>query len=313
MRKLSFLLFASAFAWAAAAQTSNPPKPATAFKLGGMLTFMGGQSGTRNWAPAGEEKFSLTGYANVMLWANKEWRRNKWTNNLEVAYAFINTTSGGVRKLDDKFDFYSKYSHLLKEGGRVGLGVVGALRTQLVNGYDYSEAPRKRISGFFAPAYISFSPGVQFTSANSAFNLHVGPGARWVVVTNSPYSLNYQGGVKPDGSTERTLASFYGVNPAREVRFETGLYLSALYNHTVAKNVTWRTRLDLTNDIIEGTPELFDLYWTNTIGMKVNNWLSVNYNFDLYYDDDVRLFGANKDNPATQMKSILGVGLALKF
>jgi hypothetical protein len=47
--------------------------------------------------------------------------------------------------------------------------------------------------------------------------------------------------------------------------------------------------------------------------MKVNNWLSVNYNFDLYYDDHVRMFGENKDNPGTQMKSILGVGLAAKF
>ncbi|HUC79544.1 MAG TPA: DUF3078 domain-containing protein [Flavisolibacter sp.] len=308
MRRFFFFLLVSVTGFSTSAQTQKSP---TAFKTGGMITLMGAQSGTRNWAPAGEEKFSLAAYGNLQLWANREWNKNKWTNNLEIAYALINTTSSGVRKVDDKFDFYSKYSRSLSE--RFGLGLVGNLRTQLVNGYDYSENVRKRVSGFFAPAYIVVSPGVQYATKNNALNLHIGPAARWVVVTNSPYSLVYQGGVKPDGTTERPLASLYGVNPEREVRFETGLYFSGLFNKEVFKNVTWRTRLDITNDIIEQEPFLFDIYWTNTIGMKVNNWLSVNYNFDLYYDDDVRMFGANKNNPATQMKSILGVGLAAKF
>ena len=308
MRRFLFFLLVSITGFSTSAQTQKSP---AAFKTGGMITLMGAQSGTRNWAPAGEEKFSLAAYGNLQLWANREWNKNKWTNNLEIAYALINTTSNGVRKVDDKFDLYSKYSRSLSE--RFGLGLVGNLRTQLVNGYDYSENVRKRVSGFFAPAYIVVSPGVQYATKNNALNLHIGPAARWVVVTNSPYSLVYQGGVKPDGTTERPLASLYGVNPEREVRFETGLYFSGLFNKEVFKNVTWRTRLDITNDIIEQEPFLFDIYWTNTIGMKVNNWLSVNYNFDLYYDDDVRMFGANKDNPATQMKSILGVGLAAKF
>ena len=312
MRRLSFVLLTSVLALAATAQTATKIKSPSRFKTGGMITLMGGQSGTRNWAPAGEEKFSLTAYGNLQLWANKEWGKNKWTNNLELAYALINTTSNGVRKIEDKFDFYSKYSHALNNS-RWALGTVATLRTQLVNGYDYSETVRKRISGFFAPAYISFSPGVQFNSSNDALSVHIGPGVRWVVVTNSPYSLNYQGGVKPDGTTERTLASMYGVNPSREVRFETGMFLSALFHKEVARNVSWKTRLDVSNDVIEQKPLLFDIYWTNTIAMKVNNWLSVNYNFDLYYDDNVKMFGANKDNPATQMKSILGVGLAMKF
>lgn len=310
MRRLSLLLLVSVTVFTASAQTQKEKSP-TAFKTGGMITLMGAQSGTRNWAPAGEEKFSLTAYGNLQLWANKEWGKNRWTNNLELAYALINTTSNGVRKIDDKFDLYSKYSRNV--ANQFGWGIVANLRTQLVNGYDYSEGIRKRISGFFAPAYIALSPGFQYTSKNNALNLHIGPGARWVVVTNSPYSLTYQGGIKPDGTTERPLASLYGVNPQREVRFETGIYFSGMLNKEVFKNVSWRTRLDINHDIIEREYVVFDVYWTNMIGMKVNDWLSVNYNFDLYYDDDVKMFGANKDNPATQMKSILGVGLAAKF
>lgn len=310
MRRLSFVFLATAFVLSASAQTQKSPN---AFKTGGMITVMGGQSGTRNWTPAGEEKFSLTAAANLQLWANKDWGKNRWTNNLELAYALINTTSNGVRKIDDKFDLYSKYSHFLGTTNTWALGMVGNLRTQLVNGYDYSENVRRRISGFFAPAYISFSPGIQFNTKNNALSLHFGPAARWVVFTNNPYSLTYQGGIKPDGSVERPLAAMYGVNPQREVRFEVGPYFSGMFNKEIFKNVTWRTRVDAVSDVIEHKPLNIDVYWTNTIGMKVNNWLSVNYNFDLYYDDDVKMFGATKDNPATQMKSILGVGLAAKF
>lgn len=311
MRRISFLSFSLLIVFTVSAQKMKKEKSPSAFKSGGMITVLGGQSGTRNWTPAGEEKFSLTASANLILWANKEWKKNKWTNALDVAYALINTTSNGVRKIDDKLDLYSKYSHLLKDN--IGIGVVANLRTQLVNGYDYSETIRRRISGFFAPAYISFSPGVQYTSKNQSLNLHIGPGARWVVFTNSPYSLNYQGGIMPDGSAERPLAEKYGVDPRRQVRFEVGPYFSGLFNKEIVKNVTWKTRVDISSDIIEEEPLNFDVYWTNVIGMKVNNWLSVNYNFDLYYDDDVRMFGADKTNPATQMKSILGVGVGVKF
>ena len=309
MRKLSLVFVAFVTVLSAAAQSTKSP---SRFKTGGIITGIVGQSGTRNWAPAGEEKFSLTASANLQLWANKEWGKNKWTNNLEVAYALINTSSAGVRKIDDKFDFYSKYSHALGTG-RWAVGALGTLRTQLVNGYDYSEAPRKRISGFFAPAYIAFTPGIQYSTANNSLNLHLGPDVRWVVVTNSPYSFNYQGGVKPDGSTERSLASLYGVEAGRQVRIEAGLYFSGLFNKEIVKNVNWKTRLDVSNDIIEQTLDQLDVYWTNTIAMKVNNWLTVNYNFDLYYDANVKMFGQNKMSAATQMKSILGAGVGFKF
>ncbi len=313
MRRLSLVTIAHLLLLSASAQTTdNTPTTPSRFKVGGMITAMAGQSGTRNWTPAGEEKFSLTASGNLMLWANKKGAKSNWTNNLEVAYALINTTTGGVRKIDDKFDFYSKYGYSPK-ANRWSIGFVGNVRTQLTNGYDNTEPVRRRISGFFAPGYVSVSPGVQFTTKNNSFSAHFGAAARWVVFTNNPYSLSYQGGIKPDGTVERPLSAMYGVDPRRQVRFEVGPYFSAMYYGEVAKNVMWRTRVDAVSDVIEQEPTNVDVYWTNTIGMKVNKWLNVNYNFDLYYDDDVRMFGPNKNSPGTQLKSILGVGLAYKF
>jgi hypothetical protein len=47
--------------------------------------------------------------------------------------------------------------------------------------------------------------------------------------------------------------------------------------------------------------------------MTVNKWLKVNYNFDIYYDKDVKMFGENKDESRLQMRSLLGVGLGVAF
>jgi hypothetical protein len=133
-----------------------------------------------------------------------------------------------------------------------------------------------------------------------------------VVVTNAPYSYNFQGGVKPDGTMEKSLAEIYGVDPGDEVRRELGAFLSATYRKTVFSNVDYRTRLDLMSDF-ERHAENIDIYWTNGVTMSVNKWLKVSYNFDLIYDDDVKIFGDNRNVPAIQMKSILGVGVAVGF
>jgi hypothetical protein len=47
--------------------------------------------------------------------------------------------------------------------------------------------------------------------------------------------------------------------------------------------------------------------------MKVNKLLGVTYNFDLIYDDDVRIFGPTGKAPRTQIKSLLSVGITAKF
>ncbi len=311
MRRLLTIVLACAAVLSASAQKKE--KPATAWKTGGMFSVVGGQSGTRNWAPAGSEKYSLTAAINLNLWAGKTWGKNSWNNSLDVAYGLINTSSAGIRKINDKVDFLSKYSYALKE--RWGLGAVGNLRTQLTDAFDYTESPRKRISGFFAPAYLTFSPfGVQYKTPSNVLSVHVGPAVRWVIVTNKPYSLVNQGGVEPDGSSERKLAELYGVDPRKKVDFQVGPYLTASFNKEVVKNVTLKSRADVHMDIADEEPfSDVDLYLTNSVGMKVNKWLTVSYNLDLYSDNDAKMFGPERKFARTQIQSMLGVGLGVKF
>src|SRR6476661_6549596 len=233
---LSFFLLYAAFS------QQNKERPATAWKTGGQLALMGGQAGMRNWAPTGSKKFALSGSASLNLWAKKAWNRNTWDNTLDLSYGLLRTHELGTKKFDDKFDFFSKYSYSLKPV--LGVGVITSLRTQLTNGYDETTAPRKRVSGFFAPAYLNFSPGIQLHSENNAFSFHFGPAVRWIIITNRPYSLVYQGGVKPDGTRERTLADLYNVSPGKQVRVEAGPYLAAQFRGEIVKNVMWKTRVE---------------------------------------------------------------------
>ncbi|GAB4094164.1 DUF3078 domain-containing protein [Flaviaesturariibacter terrae] len=294
------------------------------WRKGAVLSIVGAQTGSRNFVNA-PEKYSLTGVASLYLYANKGWgksgwdtskyeSRHTWNSMAELSYGLANVQSTGIRKVDDKLEVYTRYTCHFAKRKYLGLGISADLRTQFSNGYDYSETPRRRVSGFFAPAYLTFHGGLHITPSRNLF-FAAGPFARWVIVSNSPYSFSYQGGVKPTGETEATLASRYAVDPVKTSRFETGAMLSLGYQRKLMKNVYYRGRVDWSWDFniirIRRETNYMDVYWTNNISLHVNKWLKVLYNYDLIYDGNLRTFGDNKNEDATQMRSILGVGVGI--
>lgn len=308
------------------------------WRKGGVFAVNIGQGGSRNWA-AGAEKFSFSIAASMNLFANRKMGNYNWDNTLDMGYALMNTTSLGSRKTDDKFDLYSKLSRDLTT--TTSFGIVGNLRTQFTDGYDYDylgKGLRRRTSGLFAPAYAIIAPGIDW-HPNPYFSIFVSPvSARFVIVANENRSYYYQGGVIPDSirtpggpEFEVPLAILYGVNPAKKVRNEIGGFISANFNKDIIKNVTYKSRLDLFSNYrktfrytptggdqfsvqeLGAKPQNVDVFWSNLIAMKINRFLNVTYNFDLIYDDDVRQFGDAGNSPAAQMRSMLGIGFALKF
>jgi len=50
------------------------------------------------------------------------------------------------------------------------------------------------------------------------------------------------------------------------------------------------------------------------IGMKINKWLTANFNTHLIYDDDILIDDGEGDlAPRVQFKEVFGVGLSFKF
>ena len=312
MRKLIFTLFTFILTLSLFAQTTPAANKSNGlWTTEGYFSFNVGQGGSRNWA-AGSEKFTLQTAAYFNFQATRKWRKNIWENTLDLSYALTNSSSTGFRKTDDKIDFVSMFRHRIsKKNNVLGIGAWFNTRTQFHDGYDYTETPKKRISGIMAPGYLTLGPGFDIRVKKAS--LFVSPLApRLILFTNQPYSFSYQGGVKPDGSQEIPLSWHYNVDPVRKVRFELGALVSFKYKCEIAKNINYSTRADFFSNYVED-PQNIDVFWTNVLHMKVNNWLIVNYNFDLIYDDDVKLFGENNNKAATQMRSQLGVGFAARF
>ena len=88
--------------------------------------------------------------------------------------------------------------------------------------------------------------------------------------------------------------------------------LTANYLRDLSNSITYKGRLDLFSNY-RHNPKNVDLFMTNVLSFKVSRILSASWNVDFIYDDDVRIFGDNKTSAALQVKSIIGIGIQLKF
>ena len=93
---------------------------------------------------------------------------------------------------------------------------------------------------------------------------------------------------------------------------EFGAFATINYLKDISKNITYKSRLDLFSNY-RRNPENIDLFMSNILNVKLSKVLSATWGVDLIYDDDVRLFGNNKNRPALQVKSMVGIGLLVKF
>ncbi|MBS4063995.1 MAG: DUF3078 domain-containing protein [Chitinophagaceae bacterium] len=262
---------------------------------GGVFNLNLSQGASRNWA-AGAEKasFSLNALINSFAYYKRE--RHAWDNTINLQYGLVNATSIGTRKNDDRIDLLSRYGYQLKNP-KWYISALGNIRTQFTDGFDYSVIPKKQNSAFFAPAYLLVSPGMMY-KPNATFDVFLSPvTSRWVLVNNKHQFL-------------RTSYGF--TDTTKSTRNEIGAFLTANLKRDIAKNISYTTRLDLFSNY-RNNPKNVDVFWTNVIGMKVNKYIGVTYNFDLIYDDDVQDAKRPGRKLGTQLKSLLGVGLTATF
>lgn len=255
------------------------------------------QGSLSNWA-AGGDNFAFSVGSNLFAWAFYKKGRHSWDNVADLAYGYINTTSLGGRKNDDRIDLTTKYGYDIGKNWYLS-GLVN-LRTQFANGFLYpSDTTPQLSSKFFSPAYVLVSPGFDY-KPDKSFSLFLSPiTSRFVFVMDDV--LSKQGA--------------YGVDTGSHFKYEIGAYLSANYIKTFAKNMTYKGRLDLFSDY-RHNPGNIDVFFTNALELKVNKWIAALLTVDMIYDDDVKVF-ENKETgvmgPRLQIKQVIGIGFAAKF
>lgn len=263
------------------------------WKTGGLYNINVAQGSLSNWA-AGGDNFSLAITSVLNLFAFYQNGRHSWDNTLDFNLGYVNTTSLGSRKNDDRIDLLSKYGYAISPKWSVG-GLFN-FRSQLFKGYTYEEGERVLSSNAMAPAYITLSAGFNY-KPNDAFSMFVSPATvRWVLVRNAFLAAK----------------GAYGVEPGKNSNVEVGAFLTANYFKELSPSITYRGRLDLFSNY-RRNPENVDLFMTNVLAVKLTNVLALSWNVDLIYDDDVRLFGDDGTSTAMQIKSLVGLGLLVKF
>ena len=260
------------------------------WKKGGVFNLNVAQGSLSNWA-AGGDNFSMTlnAYFNYFVYYKKD--RHSWDNNLDINLGYVQTTSAGSRKNDDRFDILSKYGYKMDPKGKWFLSGLFNFRSQFFDGYTYSNNIGSFASTLLSPAYIILSAGFDY-KPNDKFSMFISPlTSRTTLVMNKDLAAK--------GS--------YGVPIGKNALYEVGAFASFNYNNTFSKNIVYKARLDLFSNYLNN-PGNVDVFMTNQLTVKVAKNFSATYSLDMIYDDDVRLFGPNKTSPGLQLKSLIGLG-----
>lgn len=260
------------------------------WKQGGLYHFNLSQSSLSNWAAGGDNfNMAVNSYFNYFVFYKKP--HQNWDNNLDVNLGFIQSTSLGGRKNDDRFDLLSKYGYQIDTSAMWFVSGLFNFRSQLFDGYSFSATKSTLTSSFLSPAYIILSAGLDF-KPSSHFSIFFSPlTSRTTLVLNS------------------TLSNLgkYGVAAGAKIARETGTFITINYTDNIATNILYRGRADLFSNYSQ-KPENLNLYMTNYFSFKINKYFSATYNLDLIYDDKIKIFGPAKSSPGLQLKSMIGIG-----
>lgn len=266
---------------------------------GGKVDFGLTQIAFSNWATGGENSLAFNGH--ISLYANYKDTKNSWDNTLDLGYGILKqaTYEKGYMKTDDRIDFTSKFGRrAYKNFFYTGLF---NFKSQFTAGYK-TPNDTIEISNFLAPAYMTVGIGMNY-EPNKYFSAFVAPlSSKMTLVMND--DLSKQGA--------------FGVEKDKHFRSEFGGYARFSFQkedftHPLLKNVSLKSKLTLFSNYLDN-PQNVDVNWENSIGMKVNKYITVSINTVMIYDDDIKILQDNGTKSAgLQFKEILGVGFSYAF
>jgi len=264
------------------------------WKIHGENTFLINQSSFSNWAAGGVN--SLAG--NIVLNYDFNYKKEKWSwdNKVLAGFGLTKQKDLGWRKNDDRVVLNSLLGY--EAAPKWLYTFFMNFNTQFADGFDYnSDGSRKLISTAFAPAYLSFGPGIAYKESDN-FRFNLSPASpRFVFVTQD--SLSQVGA--------------FGVDPGKKSRFEFGASFDAYYRKEIAENIGIENILRLYSNYLED-PKNVDIDYTLNLFMKVNRFVTVNAGVQMIYDDNTRITKEDgSEGPGLQVKQIFGAGFTYKF
>ncbi len=277
------------------------------WKKGGVFAVNLAQTSLTNWAAGGQNSFAINGILSVF--ANLKQGKSRWDNSLDLGYGLMKQGKEDYKKTDDKIDFLSKYGR--EAFKNFYYATLLNFKTQMTVGKNYAVTPNEKISNLLSPGYLLLALGLDY-KPDAYFSAFIAPLTAKFTFVRDP---------------ELSAIGAFGVKPGEKSKSEIGGYIRAIYSKSdfkseFLKNVAFTTKIDLFSNYIRN-PQNVVVNWETLIAMKVNKYISVSFNTDLIYDDNIKIpFDKNGNGTIetgeavgskVQFKEILGVGFSYKF
>lgn len=278
------------------AQETVPADTAKRWTIHGENTFLINQSSFSNWSAGGINSFA----ANLVFNYDFNYKKDKWSwdNKVILGYGLSKQKDVGVRKNDDRVILNSLLGY---KAAQYWLYTFYAnFQTQFTKGYNYDGNQKTVISDAFAPAYLTFGPGIAYKKSDN-FRVNISPFASRIVIVQD---------------NMLSAAGAYGVDPGKKARFEFGASLDAYYKINIMENIGFENILKLYSNYLDKPQNVYTDYTANLF-MKVNKFVTVNAGVQMIYDDKTEILkkvnGVDEKHKALQVKQIFGAGLTYKF
>ena len=255
----------------------------TAWQTNLTAILAGSQASYDNWVEGGINSLAFTASLN----GDASRTTANWITKHEGRFALgsLKQDTLDFRKADDLIQLSSTFQYKNDRGlAKWNPTASFTLRTQFIDGFDYSGEEEVRVSSFFAPATLTQTIGLTY-QPEEWFSWLIGFAAKETVV-----------GIE-------SLRENYGNDPDETIRFEPGFDSTMKLNRDIFENVNLKSGLSIFGAF--GNIDKPDVRWENLVTMSVNSWLTVNFEFVTFYDLDL--------SDEVQFKQVLSTGVSLSI
>ena len=259
----------------------------------GLAGFNLSQTAFTNWSAGGENTVADNIYFNGSLNYKKD--KLSWTNDLSANYGQNFTQNTGWRKSIDNLNFASKLGHQINE--TVYYAALLDFKSQLADGYKYTDDDKTLVSKFLTPSYLNVSVGIDY-KPNSHIAAYYSPVAGKLTMV-----------------TDTLLSEAYGIDAGKKVKPQLGSIFKVNVDYTFFEDkVTLKSVLDLFTAYDDSFGKI-DVNWDVLIGYNLTKLLTLTFQSTLKYDDDIKTADSegNIRGAKVQFKEMVGLGISYKF
>lgn len=228
----------------------------------------GSQASYSNWSQGGVNNIAVTGNSEFTAFFHEN--RFSYGFLINTRYGKTKIQDEGTRKIDDRLSLKNRFLYDLgEEDSDFKIFSNLNFRTQFDKGFNYGSGPEGEnilISDFMAPAYFNQNAGLAYIPTEN-FIFEAGLGLQQTFVR------------------DQALSETYGLEEGERWRSEAGLTISTSYSMRVGTNLSLKSSVD-TFTALDKSVSSTDIYFSNKLVGRINNFMNTTLSLDLVYDDD---------------------------